>query len=350
MLHTDPNGQSSTEVDHTEATTLWRGFVTWSRKYVWVVIAFVGTIAALGIALTVLYLTLDSTREIHQMMFDVSMTLVAVSIVVLFMGIAVGQAFKRDVEGYSNTVLSSLRREIDSAKELVQEGSDTLREVLREGVAVELAESADDIWDHSVRMLEDLASSPMGGYAFDVSTYINKIRYEESAVRVLDEEKQFLRIFCFDRKSSAETDLALAWFFDVVTANEELGERADLDLFKMEICRALKDRQDEKEPESVTVADYDRLKRVINKQREAHKKGYLRMKEINYHLHNDFVGISCIRESLAGGRITRAEQCEVMTNFKTDLRGETYVAGIRGTGLLGLSYRDFFRNILWGTR
>lgn len=317
------------------------------KRYQWPTIVFVAALGGIGIALTILFLTLDLERPVFRMMFDITVTLVSIGLVLLGMGLAVAQALRRELENFTEEAQKKLHMRIDSTERALIDQTESLQEALREGLAVELTETPDEIWDTSVRMLEDLATARRTGHAFDVSTYMNKIRYEETVTKVLENEIMFSRIFCFERASNAPADLALVWFFDAIVLGEEVS-REDLEPFGIEIRRALKDRQKDKQMENISEDAFERLRGIIQKQRAAYVNGFLRMKQLDYHLHNDFVGISCIRPSLTGGEVGEVEQCEVLANFKTDSMGETYVAGLHGRGILALGYRDFFHNMLWG--
>lgn len=332
-------GSNNAEATEREEKSFVSRLIGITKRYPFPVVGFVGSLAGIAIALTILFLTLSAERAHFRMFFDVTVTLVSVALLMVFMGLTLADVMKKELD-------RSRAKEKEELERRIQASTENLRTLISAGVSVELVDTPDDVWGHSVRILEELASEQKPGRAYDVSTYMNKIRYEEAVVKVLESGTSVHRLFFFERGSDIEADQALEWFFDCITLGKEVAG-ADVESFQDELCIALKDRQQDVLP-SLSDKNLERLQAVVRKQQLAVRNGFLKIKHLGYHLHSDFVGSSCIRESHDGVRMREAELCEVMANFKTDRFGETYVTGIRAVGRLAIGYRDFFFNVLWG--
>jgi hypothetical protein len=214
---------------------------------------------------------------------------------------------------------------------------------------VQLVNRPDEIWGFSIRMLRNLPAGRQNAHAYDVTSYLNRLRYEEAVAEAVAEGISFGRVFCFREQGATAADRALGWFYEKVFSGQSVGIE-ELQTMpekeQLEFLKAFKEREDDILPEEFTAAHVARLDDVVRRLHKASIRGNLTLKHKDHPAVTDFVGI--YYEQLADGlpEDTVRSHCEVMANFKTDPAGETYVAGVHATGTLALGYRELFHNCL----
>lgn len=192
-----------------------------------------------------------------------------------------------------------------------------------------------DIWRHSIELLTKLIHEERAEnkHAYDVTTYMNRIRYEEQVANVLDNGIRFDRIFCYDDSSDRASDQAIKWFSNKIIEGGEV-EREDIEDFESEIARAFNGSG------QLTDENLKKLNEIIARLHEARAQKKLRIGTLRYPQHTDFVVVKYTP------RDAETEVHEVVANFKTDPTGLTYTIGIHGTKRIALEYKNMFENVL----
>ncbi len=204
---------------------------------------------------------------------------------------------------------------------------------------VHLVDTPDEIWGRSIDMLEDLArGSHQNRHAYDVSTYPNRIRYEEAVVKVLSAGITFSRAFCWKGQNSVSHDDAMEWLFkSIVSGTVDFGA---IESFEEELCGALRENQNDPPPPAIDPAQRARLETILKAQHDALRKNLLTIKRIPHRMPVDFVAV---QYTPAG---TNAPYHEAMANFKTSPAADTYVVGTYATGGLAIGYVDLFSHMV----
>jgi hypothetical protein len=211
---------------------------------------------------------------------------------------------------------------------------------IAKGRPVRLADTPDDIWETSVQLLEQLATHPHHDrYAYDMSTYLNKVRYEEAVVRVLNSRISFRRAFCYRVSDQGPADKAVQWFFESIVNGTAVTEDTLRDL-AAEVLSALKDHEADVQPAEITPEIVGRLNQIVQAQHEAYRRGRLNVTAIQHRMPVDFVAT----EYTPFG--TESRVYEVMANLKTDPAGDTYVVGTYARGALASGYVGLYKNMV----
>jgi len=202
--------------------------------------------------------------------------------------------------------------------------------------SIKLLSDPNEIWRLSIELLNKLIHEEraQNKHAYDVTTYMNKILYEEHVVNVLNSGIIFDRIFCFDVESKRPSDKAVMWFYNKIFEGGEVTYDEIKD-FESEIAKAFNGG------EHLSDEDIKRLEDVIDKLHKARIQGKLRISHNPYPQHTDFVVIKYTPQGAT------SEEHEVVANFKTDPMGLTYTIGIHGTKRIALEYKNMFESILF---
>jgi hypothetical protein len=193
-----------------------------------------------------------------------------------------------------------------------------------------------DIWRKSLDLLTKLLHErALDKYAYDVTTYMNKILYEEQVANLLEAGILFDRVFCFDEKSGRCSDLAIKYFCDKIIDGNEL-QREEIKDFESEFVRAFNGSTGKLSDEQL-----HRLNQIVEKQHKALIEGRLRIAQNPYPQHTDFIIIKYIPQG------SQSEEHEVVANFKTHPSGLTYTIGIYGRRRIASEYRNMFEHVLW---
>jgi hypothetical protein len=204
---------------------------------------------------------------------------------------------------------------------------------------VHLVDTPDEIWARSIDMLEDLARGlHQNRHAYDVSTYPNRLRYEEAVVKVLDAGITFSRAFCWKGQNSAPNDDAMEWIFKAILSGTV--DFTAVESFKEELCGTLRDNQNDPLPAEIDSAYRGRLKAVLEAQHNALRRNLLTITRIPHRMPVDFVAVQYTPTG------TNAPHHEVMANFKTSPAADTYVVGTYATGGLAIGYVDLFSHMV----
>jgi hypothetical protein len=192
-----------------------------------------------------------------------------------------------------------------------------------------------EIWRQSIELIHTLVQTERAEnkHAYDVTTYMNKILYEEAVAEALENGIVFNRIFCFNEDSKRHSDMAIQWFFDKIVEGVDIKHGQVLP-FEDEIAKAF-----DGDSSHVSDGDFERLKAVLEKLHQAREHGKLEISQ-NHPQHTDFVVIKYTP------RGSESEVHEVVANFKTHPTGATYTIGIRGRKRIALEYKNMFEGVL----
>ncbi len=221
--------------------------------------------------------------------------------------------------------------------------SATVRAEAERKTPVKLVGTSDEIWSTSIDMLRRISvETHHDRHAYDVTSYMNQVRYEEAVCWVLSSEVPFRRVFCFKVRDQAPSDLAVSWFFDSIVkgGSNDLGQIAD---FQRELALAFKETHRDPTPAELDEQHVRRLQTIVNEQHEAFTRGLLQVVSIEHRMQSDFVAINYASAAPEDSRMY-----EVMANFKTTPGSETYVVGTYGSGALARGYVDLFNNLFSG--
>lgn len=236
-------------------------------------------------------------------------------------------------------VLSSSENKTD--KRLAQFES-TVEAELKRGISVRDASGADNIWLNCTRMLNDLTEKGYAEHrAYDVTTYFNKLRYEEMVARCLEHRVRFHRVFCYRFQNKQPSDELMQWYLTSIqsgrrTTLSDLRNRS----FMRDLLLAFKEHEDDPILSEITDREVERLNKIINVQWEAMSRGILTIVPLERRMPFDFIVTEYV--SQPGG----SPEYEVQANFKTMPLMETYVAGTYATGAAARHYQELFVNII----
>ena len=214
---------------------------------------------------------------------------------------------------------------------------------LRRGISVHENSRADEIWLNSARMLSDLSEKGYGErHAYDVTSYFNRVRYEELVAQCVAQGVSFQRVFCFRVQNKQPSDELMAWYLRSIETGlmvtlEELSKMS----FKRDLLLAFKEHEGDTCPSDLTTSHIERINHIICDQRKAMDAGNLTITSSPRRMPMDFVVIEYVAE--AG----QPQEYEVQANFKTAPLVETYVAGVHGRGAFARHYQQLFKNIIY---
>jgi hypothetical protein len=306
------------------------GIVETAKRYPSKSMGIAISFVAVALILLALFLTLPNVSTAEGM-FHATLCLTGVIIATIAIISLLFEIMESETERKDNERSEREKKELITQIELV-------KEEIRKGEPVQLMSHPDDIWTISIRMLEDLITQTPG-HAYDVTTFFNKIRYEEAVSKVLERGIRFHRLFCFPDQSQRTSDKVLQWFFRKIIDGKPFDKTEIVD-FETELIKAFKERESDTPKAQLDEEDIKRLRNIINRQHNAYHNNFLSLGRLFHHMHIDFVAIEYSSKGIA--------ECEVMANFKTEITGETYVVGTHARGSLAYGYRDLFNNILFG--
>lgn len=233
-----------------------------------------------------------------------------------------------------------LERDIEhKVTQAIQDTQNLLLTEFSKRQPVHLVDTPHEIWARSIDMLEELAhGSHQNPHAYDVSTYPNRIRYEEAVVKVLGAGITFSRAFCWKGQNPVSHDDAMEWVFNSIVSGTV--DFTATESFEEELCRALRENQNDPLPAMIEATHQARLETILKAQHEALRKGLLTITRIPHRMPVDFVAV---QYTPAG---TNAPHHEVMANFKTSPAADTYVVGTYATGGLAIGYVDLFSRMV----
>lgn len=213
---------------------------------------------------------------------------------------------------------------------------------LQKRVSVHETSSADQIWLNSTRMLEDLSQR---GYkerhAYDVTTYFNRVRYEEMVAQCVAQGIVFRRVFCFRVQGKRPSDELMEWYLRSIVNGAELSiDDLNNQTFRDDLLLAFKEHERDSCPSELSSAHVERLNAIIRAQKAAVDDGNLRFTPLDRRMPMDFIVTDYVRDE--GG----SQEYEVQANFKTALQKETYVAGTYGKGAYARHYQQLFVDII----
>lgn len=215
-----------------------------------------------------------------------------------------------------------------------------LKKASPEAFNVKIVQHPDEIWENSIRILNELRDGKyFDKHAFDVTSFLNKIRYEEAIVSVLDAGITFDRIFCYNEKNKNQITMAMSWFHKKIIEGEEIKEK-EIDNIELELKRAFKEKTTDKIPKKLDKSNIERLRKIIERLHEHFNSNLLTLKHVHHPVNVDFVLSEYIPK--VGENPTH----EVMANFKTSLRGETYAMGTVAKGTLARGYKEMFSGVI----
>lgn len=244
--------------------------------------------------------------------------------------------------GFARISESTLREKI------IRRVEDSEQRVLAEfekGRPVKLVDSPDEIWAISLELIQSLASSRVDykdRRAYDVTTFLNRIRYEEAIATLVESEAVVDRIYSYSHASPRPADRAVMWFFESIIHGQLLELSADI---VPHLLVAFKEKTTDQAPAVLEAPHLERLRRIVERQHNAYVNDLLRVHPQRHRLPTDFVATQYLLSDSQGesGRI-----CEVMANFKTEPGRETYVVGVNGRGELAAGYIELHRLISSG--
>lgn len=219
-------------------------------------------------------------------------------------------------------------------------------EILTEDIRISPSEdiqyvsNPDEIWRRSNRILSNLyLTSGREKYACDVTSYPNRLGYEKIVAEIVSRGIIFDRIFCFDPNSKASSDQTLKWYYNRIVDGKDFN-RNEIASFEHELVSSCKESIHESPQEELTPKQLATYRKVIKELHEASRKGLLNLKAIPHHSALDFVATEFTASD------SNVILTEVMSNFKTDLLRETYVAGINARGPFAREFISMLKNVL----
>lgn len=276
----------------------------------------------------------------HPIMVLSGLVGIAAFIIVLF-SISIGPLSKVSINGLIVSACIAIGGILLTAFSIMLLAFDIgFRKTYPEAFDVRIIEHPDDIWENSVRILNGLREGKYyDRHAFDVTSFLNKIRYEEAVVNVLDTGVTFDRAFCFNEKSTEISERAMNWFYRKIIDGGEIEEN-EIDEIELELRKAFKEKITDDIPKKLDKWHMERLQKMINGLHRHFKSNLLRLKNVPHHVNVDFVLSEYIPKR--GERPAH----EVMANFKTSIRGETYIMGTIARGTLARGYKEMFTGVI----
>lgn len=227
-------------------------------------------------------------------------------------------------------------------EEKVEHIESALISEFKRGRPVKLVAESDDIWIQSIAMLDRLSHNPYRDrHAYDVTSFLNRLAYEEAVARVVSRGTPFQRVFAYKKTDSAPSDLAVKYLFDAIMTGE-FDKTGLEDEVMAEFSSSLKERAEEVRASRLETSDVERIESVVRLQHLAMKRKVLRVKAIGHRMPIDFVAIEY--DDVTAD--TDSKKYEVMANFKTEPELETYVVGTYATGKLASGYVSLFREVI----
>jgi hypothetical protein len=233
--------------------------------------------------------------------------------------------------------------ELDSRRESQYRLSEEkMAKELEKSFSVHEVSSADEIWLNSTRILNDLAEK---GYRerheYDVTTYFNRIHYEEMVAKCVSQGVSFKRVFCFRVQNTGLNDELMEWYLRSIESGLVINlDDLNKQTFKRDLLLAFKEHEGDTCATDLTAAHVERINKIICAQSGAMLAGNLTITPLARRMPIDFVVVDYVAKS--GG----PQEYEVQANFKTAPLTETYVAGTYGKGAYARHYQQLFINVI----